>query len=237
MKFPGGQGAASSPSPEQRDLAFAFAFDVDAARLGELAAAGPMTLQIEVAKSRAPGAYATAVLRLCAWAPFACPTSRRGGDLDIHDEILTLRRFEGLDKVALGPAEFQARQVIFKGFAGDFGRDLDGNGRFDELVITLEIDSFYNGPIFFQAEIRAPFQALLYHETRSTKGVQRLEFVIDGTAIQRVGRDGPFELGGMILMNNSPYCPGGICPPPNSPKFSVTLGSYTTAPYRAEQFE
>jgi hypothetical protein len=41
----------------------------------------------------------------------------------------------------------------------------------------------------------------------------------------------------MILMNNSPYCPGGVCPPPNLPKFSVYLDGYTTGPYRAAQFE
>ena len=235
MKFPRGRSAANSPSPGALDLAFAF--DLDAAALAELAAAGPMTLHVEVAKSRAPDAYAQTVLRLCAWAPFACPTSRAGGDAEIHDEIVTLRRFEGLGEVALAPAEIQRKHVIFKGFAGDFGRDLDGNGLFDELVVALEVDSIHDGPIFFQAEIRAPFRALLHHETRSTKGARRLEFVIDGTAIRRAGRDGPYELAGMFLLNNSPYCPGGVCPPPNLPKFSLPLGSYTTAPYRAAQFE
>ncbi len=38
-------------------------------------------------------------------------------------------------------------------------------------------------------------------------------------------------------MNNSPYCPGGLCPAPDLPKFSLYLDSYTTGPYRAEQFE
>ncbi len=41
----------------------------------------------------------------------------------------------------------------------------------------------------------------------------------------------------MYLLNNSPYCPGGVCAAPNLPKFSVTLGRYTTGPYRAAQFE
>ncbi len=75
------------------------------------------------------------------------------------------------------------------------------------------------------------------HATRSAKGAPRLELVIDGTAIKRTGRDGPYELGGTILMNNSLDCPGGVCPAPDLPKLSLTLGSYTTAPYRAEPFE
>jgi hypothetical protein len=238
MKFPRGRGGAGSPGPGNPDsLDLDFAFDLRAPGLRELAAAGPMTLHVEVAKSRAPGANARTILTLCAWAPFACPTARSGGDPAIHDEILTLRRFEDLGGVALAPADIQRKHVIFKGFGGDFGRDLDGNGLFDELVVVLEVDSIHDGPIFFQAEIRAPFQALLHHETRSTKGAQRLEFVIDGTAIERAGRDGPYELGGMVLMNNSPYCPGGVCPPPNLPKFSLYLDSYTTGPYRAAQFE
>ena len=165
------------------------------------------------------------------------PSSRGGSDPAIHEEILTLRRFENLGEVALAPAKIQRKHVIFKGFAGDFGRDLDGNGLFDELVVVLEVDTIHDGPIFFQAEVRAPFRALLHHETRSTKGAARLEFVIDGTAIKRTGRDGPYQLGGMYLLNNSPYCPGGVCAAPNLPKFSVALGRYTTKPYRAEQFE
>ena len=230
MKFPR-DSDASGP------LDLAFAFDLRATGLRELAAAGPMTLHVEVAKARAPDATARTILTLCAWAPFACPASRGGGDPQIRDEVLTLRRFEDLGEVALAAAEIQREHVIFKGFAGDFGRDLDGDGLFDELVVALEVDSIHDGPIFFQAEIRAPFRALLHHETRGTKGAQRLELVIDGTAIRRAGRDGPYQLGGMILMNNSPYCPGGVCPPPDLPKFSLYLGSYTTGPYRAEQFE
>ena len=230
MKFPR-SSRASGP------LDLTFAFDLDATGLAELAAAGPLTLQVEIAKWRRPDDTAQTILTLCAWVPFGCRTSRGGGDSDIRDEILILRRFENLGEVALAPADIQRKHVIFKGFAGDFGRDLDGNGLFDELVVVLEVDSIHDGPIFFQAEVRAPFRALLHHETRSTKGAERLEFVIDGTAIQRAGRDGPYELSGMYLLNNSPYCPGGVCPPPNLPKFSVTLGRYTTKSYRAEQFE
>ncbi len=234
MKFPRGRSATTASSPEPLDLAFAF--DLDAAGLAELAAAGPMTLHVEVAKARAPDAYARTVLGLCAWAPLGCPTSR-GGDAKIHDQIVTLRTFEDLGEVALAPAEIQRKHVIFKGFAGDIGRDLDGNGLFDELVVVLEVDTIHDGPLFFQAEMRAPFRALLHHATRSTQGAEYLEFVIDGTALRRAGEDGPYELGTIILMNNSPYCPGGVCPPPNLPKFSVYLNSYTTGPYRAEQFE
>jgi hypothetical protein len=235
MKFPRGASASNSKASGPLDLAFAF--DLSASGLRELAAAGPMTLQVEVAKWRRPDDTARTILTLCAWAPFACPTSHSGRDPAIHQEILILRRFENLGEVALAPADIQRQHVIFKGFAGDFGRDLDGNGLFDELVVVLEVDTIHDGPIFFQAEIRAPFQALLHHQTRSTKGAERLEFVIDGTAIKRAGLDGPYELSGMYLLNNSPYCPGGVCAAPNLPKFSVRLGRYTTGPYRAEQFE
>ena len=230
MNFPR-SSTASGP------LDLAFAFDLGAPGLGELAAAGPMTLHVEVTKSRRPDDTERTVLMLCAWAPFVCPTSHNGRDASIHDEVLTLRRFENLSEVALAPGKIQRKHIIFKGFAGDFGRDLDGNGLFDELVVTLDVDSIHDGPIFFQAEMRAPFRALLHHATRSAEGAEHLEFVIDGTALRRSGRDGPYELGAMTLMNNSPYCPGGVCPPPNLPKFSVYLDSYTTGPYHVEQFE
>jgi len=230
MNFP---RSASASGP----LDLAFALDLSAPGLEELAAAGPMAFHVEVTKSRRPDDRAQTILTLCAWAPFPCPTARSGQDAAIRDEVLTLRRFENLGEIALEPGAIQRKHVIFKGFSGDFGRDLDGNGLFDELVVTLDVDTIHDGPIFFQAEMRRPFRALLHHATRSTRGAEQLEFVIDGTALRRDGRDGPYELGAMSLMNNSPYCPGGICPPPNLPKFSVYLNSYTTGPYRAEQFE
>jgi hypothetical protein len=230
MRFPR-SSSASGP------LDLAFSLDLGAPGLEELAAAGPMPFHVEVTKSRRPDDRARTILTLCAWAPFACPTSRNGRDAAIHDEVLTLHRFENLGEVALEPGAIQRKYVIFKGFAGDFGRDLDGNGLFDELVVTLDVDTIHDGPIFFQAEMRRPFRALLHHATRSTRGAEYLEFVIDGTALRRTGRNGPYELGAITLMNNSPYCPGGVCPPPNLPKFSVYLDSYTTGPYHAEQFE
>lgn len=215
----------------------AFTIALSARRFQEVAGDGPLEVSLEVTKDRRLSRRDRTILTLCAWAPYFCATTRLGLDRAIYDRVLSLKRFEAVGRVALAATEIQREQVIFKGFAGDFGRDLDGNGRFDELVVALELDSIYQGPIFFQAQIQAPFQAILHHETRIAAGQDRLEFVIDGAALSQASLDGPYDLGVFVLMNNDPYCPGGVCPPANLPKFSVYLDSYTTGSYRAGQFE
>ena len=83
--------------------------------LEELAAAGPMALHVEVTKSRRPDDRDRAIMTLCAWAPFACPTARNGLDGAIRDEVLTLRRFENLGEVALEPGRDSAQARDLQG--------------------------------------------------------------------------------------------------------------------------
>ncbi len=65
----------------------------------------------------------------------------------------------------------------------------------------------------------------------------RLDVVLDGGRLRALGRDGPYTLSAFALLNNDPYCPGGVCVIENRPVFTVYLDAYTTEAYRAEQFE
>lgn len=240
----------SPPGRQQRvagqvDFSFAskesglldFVIEFDPRSIQDLASGGPLEIGVDVTKTRRFGHYARTIVAICAWSPFACPMPRVAWNRVTENELIELRRFRDVGQVELAAPQIQREQLVVQGFAGDFGRDLDGDGGFDELVVEILVDSIYRGPVYFQAEMQTPFRAVLQHESRVAEGPGRLEFVIDGTQISRSGLDGPYQIGAFVLMNNSPVCPGGVCATPNQPPFTVYLDSYTTAPYRAREFE
>jgi hypothetical protein len=65
----------------------------------------------------------------------------------------------------------------------------------------------------------------------------RLEIVLPAGRLKELGRDGPYRLRGLVLLNNDPYCPGGACAIVNRPPFTVYLPEYETKPYRVDRFE
>ncbi len=215
----------------------ALAFDIDARHLSEAAKAGPLTVDVLLNRRLTLGPGGRRILALCRWAAFFCPTSLLGYDPVLYDYIVEIARFDAVDTIALAPETIQRKQLVFLRFLGDRGRDIDGDGLFDALVISLELDSIYSGPIYFQAQIVGVANSVLEQTTSIGKGIVRLDFVIDGKRLRELAADGPYTLRPFVLLNNTSYCPGGTCVNENQPMFSLRLGPYTTGPYRAAQFE
>jgi len=214
-----------------------FAYEVDARYLRELADAGPFDIHLGLSRHFTVSPTGKRIVALCRWAAFFCPTSRLGYDPVLYDDIVEIARFDAVDTIALAPETIQRKQLVFLRFLGDRGRDIDGDGLFDALVISLELDSIYSGPIYFQAQLVDVAIGVLEQTTSIGKGIVRLDFVIDGKRLRELAADGPYTLMPFVLFNNTSYCPGGTCVNENQPMFTLYLGPYTTGPYRAAQFE
>ena len=214
-----------------------FAYEVDARYLRELADAGPFDIHLGLSRHFTVSPTGKRIVALCRWAAFFCPTSRLGYDPVLYDDIVEIARFDAVDTIALAPETIQRKQLVFLRFLGDRGRDIDGDGLFDALVISLELDSIYSGPIYFQAQLVGVAIGVLEQTTSIGKGIVRLDFVIDGKRLRELAADGPYTLMPFVLFNNTSYCPGGTCVNENQPMFTLYLGPYTTGPYRAAQFE
>ncbi len=215
----------------------ALAFDVDARHLSEAAKAGPLTVDVLLNRRLTLGPDGRRILALCRWAAFFCPTSLRGYDPVLYDDIVEIARFDAVDTIALAPETIQRKQLVFLRFLGDRGHDSDGDGLFDALVISLELDSIYSGPIYFQAQLVGVAIGVFEQTTSIGEGIVRLDFVIDGKRLRELAADGPYTLRPFALFNNTSYCPGGTCVNENQPMFTLYLGPYTTKAYRAAQFE
>lgn len=177
------------------------------------------------------------LIAFCRWAAFFCRTSFAGNARAPDKDLIKLAPSDATLRFSIPLGAVQRKRVVFQSFAGDHGRDLDGDGLFDELVITLKLDSIYQGPVFFQAYLANAGTFLPIYESRLDKGNVAFNYVIDGALLRGLDGDGPYTIKNFIMMNNSPYCPQGQCPHENQPMFSVYLDSYTTESYRAEQFE
>jgi len=215
----------------------ALRFEADPQDLREASSRGPLMLDIELQKWRAPDRKGRLILSICGWVTILCPTPRGGTDHDIHSDQIELARLEEVYSFNLDPGAIQREQLVVRQFVGDFGRDLDGDGMFDELVIRIEVDSIWQGELYLQARLNEYQGSPLNHETRVAKGVSTVEFVIDGGQLAAADLDGPYTIRGPLIFNNTPHCPGGKCENKNRPMFTVYLEDYTTGPYPAEAFE
>jgi|GEM_PF-2292821 len=177
------------------------------------------------------------LLQFCAWAALFCPTSLSGNDPVIQQRAIQLPVLAATLQIDLPPERLQRDQVVFRRYLGDHGRDADGDGRFDALVIAVELDSIWEGPLFTQAYLDAAQRFLPTFESRTARGIVTFEYVIDGETLARLGRDGPYRVTDFYLLNNTPLCPQVQCPNDNKPMFSLRLPDYTTGDYRAAEFE
>jgi len=241
----GTQGASGAPTAGAgRDFTVADdagGFDIELAlspkRVAAVAAEGETLLRFDLDRWMSVPPATEALLQFCAWAALFCPTALSGYDPAIQQRAIQLPALAAKLRIDLPPDRLQRDQVVFQRYLGDRGRDVDGDGLYDALVITMELDSIWQGPVFLQAYLDAAQRFLPTFESRLERGVVTFDYLIDGKTLARLGRDGPFQVTDFYLLNNTPHCPNVQCPNDNQPMFSLRLPSYTTGSYRAADFE
>jgi hypothetical protein len=171
------------------------------------------------------------------WSPFLRFTSWKGDDdPQIVESRIDLEKLQRIGSFWLLPLDFQRPQVFFKRYLDDFGRDQDGDGLFEELVISMLLDSQYAGQIFLQANIPGTTHPIFY-ESSLKIGINELEFVMSGEVFKTLGVDGPFEISDLRIFNKNPGCNTEECLKRIKPFFTVYLDNYLTKKYLSAQFE
>jgi hypothetical protein len=104
----------------------------------------------------------------------------------------------------------QSSLVQFGQVVADYGVDLDGNGRFDQLVVEVEVNATQPGyysigglidsdKFTSYAKIEAIASAASY--TYLAAGTQTVSLVFDGRSISLARVDGPYEVRGLWISN------------------------------------
>ena len=102
----------------------------------------------------------------------------------------------------------QGEAVQLGGVIADYGVDLDGNGRFDQLVVEVEVyvtqpGSYSMGGLLDSSEFTsyAKFAGLASAETYIylQGGLQAVQLAFDGPTISQARVDGPYEVKGLWI--------------------------------------
>lgn len=176
------------------------------------------------------------LLAMSRWSPFIRFTSWDGEDPAVQNAVLDLDYREKLDAFYVMPLKFQKLQVRLAGSLSDFVVDEDGNGKYDALVVTIPLDSEYEGAIFIQTIVRGAVYPLTFEEYLEL-GDNLVQIKIDSDYIRELGEDGPYELIDFQMFNQNPECLEDECLKRIKPNFIFYLDDYTTLPYKFEQFD
>jgi hypothetical protein len=145
--------------------------------------------------------------------------SSLSGFIERLDNAYTTKKFDTWD--FQGPGVFVGENYEEKVI------DIDGDGLYDSLLFTVEVELRESDFYHWQADIfcKGATQALsyVYGKGHLDAGKQNITTVFSGRKIGRNGVDGPYRIGAGVIYGT---------------KRNSSLGrEYRTKPYRADQFE
>ncbi|WP_256841873.1 cell wall-binding repeat-containing protein [Ornithinimicrobium cryptoxanthini] len=103
---------------------------------------------------------------------------------------------------AYGFAEFEHSGLRLTGVGTAQGVDLDSNGLFDQLAVTVQVHADAAGYYEWSGQLRSPAGTELDFESGAanfTVGTNDLTFVFDGWAVGDSGEDGPYRITDVLL--------------------------------------
>lgn len=124
-------------------------------------------------------------------------------------------------------SQLERSSILITGQTQDTAIDDNGNGRFDRLVVNVEVDLLTAGSYSWSYKLATQAQQEIEFQAATgnlSAGVQQLELTFTGATIGAFGANGPFLLTDLLLEG-----PGGVS------LVETSLGQ--TAAYLASQFE
>jgi hypothetical protein len=121
--------------------------------------------------------------------------------------------------------DFQGSGIFVAGNATNRGLDVDGNGLYDSLIVTIEVDIRESDYYHWQGNLLGTDMqgTLAIGEGFLEAGRRIVALAFEGAEIRQSGGDGPYEVSAPAMYGN---------------KGANTLGgNFRTKAYRAEQFE
>lgn len=122
-------------------------------------------------------------------------------------------------------SQFQRKPLILTGVTTDQGVDDNGNGRFDRLLVTVQVDARFAGFYSWNMKLTDQGGRQLAFSSSSgflSSGLNNLAFSFDGAAIGSTGANGPFRLSDLLLFGT---------------RSVVVTDAGRTQAYRSIQFE
>jgi len=149
--------------------------------------------------------------------------------------MIELQTFRNMDSFSILPLKLDRKEVFFKRFLGDEGLDENGDGLIDKIVLTIELDSEYNGIVTIQSDLDgAPYSIAQQFELK--KGKNLVKYFIDGKRLLEFGINGPYEFINFHLFKENPFCRGSQCTRHVKAAFRVFFDNYLSKEYQLNEF-
>lgn len=144
--------------------------------------------------------------------------SFNGVEVEKKDELMTTKPYK--------VSEFE-RGTGFTGKFRDYGLDLDGNGKYDWLVIDTEVQIKEEGDYEVRGELFYEYYYITWAANIShlTKGVHNISLLFSGKYIRESERDGPYNLRYLSLYGY------------DTDEWDYIYDAYITSPYSWSSFE
>ena len=134
----------------------------------------------------------------------------------------------------------QSDLVQLGAVVGDYGVDLDGNGRFDKLIVEVDVTALQPGNYTIGGMLSLPGDAIPYGGIQANdvyvylhEGLQTIQLPFDGLAIGRAGENGPYQVAELWVTDLEAFDSGELW----DNILDYQQPDYATAPYTADQFE
>jgi len=196
---------------------------------------GPFDINVGVRKFIPVDPQGLKVQSITRWSPFIRTTRWDGSDPDIGEHTEDIANARVVDRFMIMPLKLNPAQMVLTEGIMDYGRDDDGDGLFEAIVLVLPLFSEYEGPVYVQALLAGAKEVFMV-EKQVVVGENALEVPIDVDFLKKLGTDGPYELMDFQIYNKNPECTSGECLKKIKPFFTLHLDNYVTSPYKLDQF-
>lgn len=197
---------------------------------------GPVTVNALLNRLLIVDAFSQSALDWSRWSPFLRSVSWTGEDSEIYDQALEIEIFRDMATLTIPAGKITYQPVNFNYFINEQGRDLDGDGFYDQLAVRLKVTSDINSTVAISARLRqsnAGVEQRLY----LVQGANNLEFIIGAAQIQATRLNGPYDLVDFSLTWDASSCPAQLCPPAQAGANKIYFEDYRTRDYSLEQFD
>lgn len=124
----------------------------------------------------------------------------------MYRDIVFLKKFVNVYNFKFDTSKLEREFLIVSSYS-DFGQDTNNDGLFDQLVISMEVDSIWEGSLYFHAYFKDNKNKIIRSTTTVRKGISTIEFIVDSKELIEFGKNGPYHFTNFYIENNNPKRP------------------------------
>jgi hypothetical protein len=198
---------------------------------------GAIDVDITLRKEIHRGDLIHKIINLSRWSAFFRATTWDGQNKDFEEKNLLIHEMNAIDSFSLIPVTYQRQIIFFRKFLDDRGEDADADDLLESMVLSFEVYSNYEGPIYLTGAIDRGRDQPFTDQFTLKKGFNAVKFRFKGSQLKALGFNGPYQLVNLAFSDQPFECEGADCEVSGEARVAQYLEPYITNVYLVDQFE